>query len=251
MSTGKNGSVLAKFLGRVLPTLPGFESLDVLSNETRWTGKVADYLFDNRSIVAEQKDVSNYKFTFGRGYADFRRRMIKKYGLNPSTGFARFDLLSEEEKAEVFRIQIGAMDIFKDLIHEANKQIGNTKSELGLAEASGLLILICDSNNMLLPLPLQQRVISALNIKEGVSYKYIHVDAVLVVLRAKGFNLVGRQMCSWVQARKENHAQYFGEKLNEELVKYGTDQMRPSPSQIFSHDFRPQFDPDAEFPDLK
>ncbi len=251
MSKGRDESVLAKFVGKVLPTLPGFESLDVLSKGTEWTGKVADYLFDNRTIVAEQKDVSKYKFRFGRGYADFRSRMIQKYGLSPITGFARFDLLSKEEKAEIFRIQSESMDVFKDLIHEANKQIGNTKSQIGLAEASGLLILICDSNNMLLPLPLKHRIISALDIKEGSSYKYINIDAVLVILRAKGFSPFGRQMSSWVQAREENHAHFFGQRINEELVKYGTDQLRPSPSEAILHDLHPQFDPNAEYPDLK
>ena len=191
---------------QVLANMPGFENIDTLLKNVK-EGKRADYLFEERSVIVEQKEITEWSSTRKqKDLQSFSEEMLYKYYQNYPEKIPGIDDFSEDDVRTSERLVLEKLDPIKDLMHKANKQIESTKRLLEISNASGLLLLISDQMPLLFPHSFFARVRTALYILEEGKIKYSHLDAVLVIARASGFTANGRTRFDLIISRNPDVA---------------------------------------------
>lgn len=126
-------------LKNTLMNYPGIEFIDNIKFPSK--KDKADYLFENRSVIVEQKWIQNIKEDRSKIHPELKV-IDDRHGNDPITGYPMLELWSEEELELYNKFYIRKMNFFKQYFRNANGQIGDTKEVLGLDNAYGVLLLI-------------------------------------------------------------------------------------------------------------
>lgn len=112
-------------------------------------------------------------------------------------------------------------------MEEANRQIRETKLEFELPNASGILLLISDKNEYLLPQAVIPRLDTAIKMKlPSGDLRYPHVESAVVFAQARGFLVNERSRFNLIVSRDSDRAHQFSKRLLANLSKHGVDGLR-------------------------
>ena len=175
-------------ISRLVPRLPGYENIDVVLNTVN-EGRRADYLFEDRSIIVEKKEIKAYNFDKNKRILGFFVQLRIKYDF-PTSDTIDIENIDDQDRDTLFRIVQNDLDTVKDKIHEANKQVGNTASILGIKDFSGVVLLISDQIENLIPQAISIRAQTALDLPAKHGRKYSNLHSAIIVGRTKGFSIV-------------------------------------------------------------
>ncbi len=177
-----------KFIEDKIHAIPGCVDIDDLMRREP-ESKKADYLLYDRNVIVEQKEYGNspQHMEKGRRYQEYVGGLFKKYGidadaLDDSNRDESFGLLSAEEVAHLRKLKNDFYDKIKDEMHKANIQIQSTKRVLGLPDAVGVVLVIFDRVNGIMPDVISQRVFRAFDILKEGEPLYKHVDVFIYSL---------------------------------------------------------------------
>lgn len=188
--SAKPGS-LRKYIKDSIRAIPGCEDIDHLMRREP-EGKKADYLLYDRTVIIEQKEYANspQHTEKGRRYQDYADGLFNKYGVDPdilneSNPNGKFQVLSAEEAARILKLKSDFYDKIKDEMHKANTQIRSTKKILGLPNAVGVILVIFDLVDSIIPAVIHQRVVKTFEISKNGVPLYEHIDIFIYALRLK------------------------------------------------------------------
>lgn len=207
----------------ILKGMAGYEEVDSLMRGNRSLLKRADYLLESRTIIIEQKEITKYKWLRKDDLREFKNSVIARYGVDPLTRGMRFDQLSSDELQRLQHIMLNDVDIIRDAIEKANRQICDTKTLFEIPNAVGVLLLICDRNEYLLPQAIATRLKTALDMKLGDEFRYPHVECAVAFCRAKGFLVDNRTRFNLRVSREGGPANDFGIRLQAKLTQLCSD----------------------------
>lgn len=186
----KPGSLRQHVESRVC-LIEGYESIDNLPRKVTG-GKKADYLLCNKSVIVEQKEFLNSPQHNKRGenYQEYSAHLFQKYAINPNTQDLeyfreQYKLLSPEETLIHNELRNAFYDKIKDNIHSSNAQIASTKRILGLPNAIGVVLMLFDRVNGIMPAVINERVERAFNLRENGKFSYEHVEVFIYSIRLK------------------------------------------------------------------
>ena len=208
----KPGS-LRKYVEDKISAIQGYENIDKILKS-----KGADYLLYGRRVIVEQKEFENSPQHRKKGsrMQAYSEQLFEKYGINPisqdrSYLSEKYKLLSEEEATHLSKLRNDFYDKIKDDIRDANKQIESTKKALGLPEATGVVLMIFDRINSIMPSVIENRVGRIFGAQQNGEPLYKHVDVFIFALWMKdmlydGADYLNGQMTRSGSAEHIEHA---------------------------------------------
>lgn len=118
-----------------------FGAEDISTEKSDYGLNIADYMFNNRSVVAEQKDIIDVdKHEEIEPYPDLEK-LHEQYGLDEK-GSINFSAWPEEELFKFKRFFQDKTTFAQHVISKADKQIRDTKLKYNIKNARGLLIIV-------------------------------------------------------------------------------------------------------------
>jgi hypothetical protein len=165
-------------------TLDGFEDIDALLKDRDPPGKKrADYLFSNRSIIVEQKVLESDAGDKAQNYV---HRLIEENRL--AGGYGTFVI-----DKDTFRDLPDGEKLYKNLLHktssrleriasDADKQTRDTREIFGIPDAAGILIILNQGAESLIPELVDYRIQDLFEIdsRDG-SVRFPHNDMIMVI----------------------------------------------------------------------
>jgi hypothetical protein len=165
-------------------TLDGFEDIDALLKERDPRGKRrADYLFSNRSIIVELKTLESDPCDKAQNYL---RRLVEENRLVGGYGTFVID-------KDTFRGLPDGERLYRNLLYktssrleeiasDADKQTRDTREIFGITEAAGILIVLNQGAQSLIPELLDYRIQDLFKVRnrDG-SVRFPHNDMVMVI----------------------------------------------------------------------
>jgi len=164
-------------------TLDGFEEIDCLLKDCNPYGKRrADYLFSKRSIIVEQKILETDPSEKTQDYLDRLR------GENRIIGWGTFAL----DKDDFYELPDGKK-LYRNLLHkmtsrieeiasDADKQTRDTRDIFDISDAAGVLVILNEAAQMLIPELLEYRIQDLFkNDTLDGSVRYPHNDMIIVI----------------------------------------------------------------------
>jgi hypothetical protein len=164
-------------------TLDGFEDIDALLKDRDPAGKKrADYLFSERTIIVEQKVLETNPSEKTQNYLD------RFMGENRIIGWGTFAL----DKDDFCELPDGER-LYRNLLHkmtsrieeiasDADKQTRDTRDIFGISNAAGVLVILNEAAQMLIPELLEYRIQDLFkNDTLDGSVRYPHNDMVIVI----------------------------------------------------------------------
>ena len=171
--------------------ISGYESIDKLINK-KTGNKKADYFLYDRKVVVEQKEFLNspQHDKKGNAYQDYVSMLFQKHNINPYTQDKSYlrekhKLLSPDEAVHHAKLRNAFYDKIKDDIHIANNQIESTKKVFGTPNAVGVVLMIFDRVNGIMPAVISERVGRTFDIKKDGTPLYKHVDIFIYAIHLK------------------------------------------------------------------
>lgn len=182
----KPGSV-RKHIEDNISTIRGYENIDKIMRGDR-----ADYLLYDRKVIVEQKEFENspQHNEKGRLQQAYILQLFEKYGIDPHSQDRAYlqeqrKRLSEEEAAQLENLRDNFYNKIKVNIHKANNQISSTKNVLGLPNAVGVVLMVFDRINGIIPSVIEERVNRTFNTLENGDPSCKHVDIFIYALWMK------------------------------------------------------------------
>jgi hypothetical protein len=168
---------------RFVTTLDGFEDIDTLLKKCDPDGKRrADYLFSSRSIIVEQKALETDPGDKAQNYV---HRLMEENGL---IGWGKFAV-----DRDTFRHLPDGTKLYRNLLHktssrleeiasDADKQTKGTREIFGLPDAAGVLIILNQGAQNLIPELLDYRIQDLFKVdnRDG-SVRFPHNDMIMVI----------------------------------------------------------------------
>jgi hypothetical protein len=164
-------------------TFDGFEEIDCLLKDRDPPGKRrADYLFSKRSIIVEQKVLETDPSEKTQNYLD---RLMAE---NRIIGCGTFAL----DKDDFYKLPDGEK-LYKNLLHkmtsrieeiasDADKQTRDTREIFGVPDAAGVLIILNEAAQILIPELLEYRIQELFKTdSRGGSVRYPNNDMIMVI----------------------------------------------------------------------
>lgn len=192
--TGQNqpATLRARFEAFV-QTLEGFENIDVLLKAKTMSGKKrADYLFQNRSIIIEQKsleiDPADKPQKFVEQLVQQGKLLI--WGtLSTEAIFRRMP--NGDDLRRQLALKIGK--VIDDNVRNADKQIRDTREIFDIAGAGGILVLLNEDATTLFPDIVTYALTNGFQKKDGDEYRYAKIDGVFLISEAHPIDTPGFQ----------------------------------------------------------
>ena len=155
-----------------------FGSEDI-SNEVSIHGlDIADYMFENRSVIAEQKDIFDISKEKQIEVYPNLQKLHEKYGTEDQN-FINFSAWSDEERADYKRFWQNKTTFVQHLVSKADKQIRDTKLRYKAHGARGLLILVnTDRNVHYIDLAYRSYDLLHSKTREG-NFRYKNINSIL------------------------------------------------------------------------
>lgn len=174
-------------------TLEGFEDIDTLLKNQDVPGKKrADYLFQNRSIIVEQKSL---EIDPADKPQKFLEQLIKEgklmfWGtLSTEAIFRRMP--NGDELRKQLALKIGK--VVSDNVEYADKQTRDTREIFNIPGAGGILVILNEEATTLLPDIVTYALTNAFQKKIGDEYRYRNTDGVLLISEAHPVETPGFQ----------------------------------------------------------
>ena len=190
----KPGS-LRKHIEDKISAIQGYENLDKIMR-----GERADYLLFNRKVIIEQKEFENSPQHNKKGalQQNYTMQLFAKYGIDPYSRDQLYlqekhKLLSQEEAGQLDKLRDDFYNKIKVNMHKANSQIGATQRVLGLPNAVGVVLMVFDKINGMMPAVIRDRVTRTFDTLENGEPSCKHVDIVIFALWMKGMSYDGAE----------------------------------------------------------
>ena len=167
-----------------MTTLEGFEDIDTLLKNKDVPGKKrADYLFQNRSIIVEQKSL---EIDPADKPQKFLEQLIKEgklmfWGtLSTEAIFRRMP--NGDELRKQLALKIGK--VVSDNVEYADKQTRDTREIFNIPGAGGILVILNEDATTLFPDIVTYALTNAFQKKIEDEYRYRNTDGVLLISEA-------------------------------------------------------------------
>jgi hypothetical protein len=191
---------------RLPKRFPDFERLDDTFPDTPENKRRADYLFRQRGVIIEQKELQSDRLKQLEAAERQHWEVMSKYGLS-SAQFnelqTRFGLndprmraaimpilerMSDDDKKRATTPLLNAVRFIEDGISNADKQIAGTKQLVGRDDLGGLVLFLTEVGRYL-PQNVNLAIQSLLN---PANCRFAHVDGVVLFQKFKGVRIKGR-----------------------------------------------------------
>jgi hypothetical protein len=164
-------------------TLDGFEDIDALLKDHDPPGKKrADYLFSNRSIIVEQKTLETDPADKARKYLN--RLMAENRLVGWGTFAVNKDTFQDLPDGErLYKILLHkTTSRLEEIASDADKQTKGTREIFGLPDAAGVLIILNQGAQNLIPELLDYRIQDLFKVdnRDG-SVRFPHNDMIMVI----------------------------------------------------------------------
>ena len=172
-------------------TLDGFESIDVRLKGQEYEGmKRADYLFQGRSFIVEQKTLKANPVDKPQKFATriMRDRRIIQFG---TTSTKR--LFSGQPDANELhqRLMLNIAKVIDNDVAHADKQTRDTRQIFGIPAAIGILVILNESAEMLTPELIRYALANSFQRAENGTLKYTQNDGVILISEAHSLSVPG------------------------------------------------------------
>jgi hypothetical protein len=168
---------------RFVTTLDGFEDIDALLKKCDPAGKRrADYLFSGRNVIVEQKTLETDPGDKAQNYV---HRLIEENRL--AVGYGTFVI-----DKDTFRDLPDGEKLYKNLLHktssrlekiasDADKQTKGTREIFGLSDAAGVLVILNQGAESLIPELLDYRIQDLFKVDNSGSVRFPRNDMIMVI----------------------------------------------------------------------
>lgn len=174
-------------------TLDGFEDIDALLKTKTLAGtKRADYLFQNRSMIVEQKSLEIDPADKPQKFVEelVRRGEMVFWGtLSTEAIFRRMP--NGDELRRRLALKIGK--VIEENVRKADKQTRDTREIFQIPSAGAILVLLNEDATTLFPDIVAYALASTFQKKEGSEYRYSNVDGVFLISEAHPTEVPGFQ----------------------------------------------------------
>ena len=164
-------------------TLEGFEEIDCLLKDCDPHGKRrADYLFSTRTIIVEQKVLETDPSEKTQDYLDRLRAENRIIGWG-TAAMDRDDFYKLPDGEKLYRNLLHkTTSRIEKIASDADKQTRDTREIFGVPDAAGVLIILNEAAQMLIPGLLEYRIQDLFKIdsRDG-SVRYPHNDMIMVI----------------------------------------------------------------------
>ena len=172
-------------------TLEGFENVDdLLKAETIAGKKRADYLFQGRSIIIEQKSLEVDPIEKPQKFVDqlAKERRFLYWGTHSTEAIFR-KMPDRDELQRQLVLKIGK--VIEDNVRNADKQTRDTREIFKIPGAGGILVLLNEDATMLAPDIVTYALCNSFQKKNGSEYRYSNIDGVFLISEAHPMSEVG------------------------------------------------------------
>jgi hypothetical protein len=162
-------------------TLDGFESIDALLNGQEHEGvKRADYLFQGRSIIVEQKTLKANPVDKPQKFADkvMRDRGVIQFG---TTSTQRLFSTQPDPNELQRRLMLNIAKVIDNDVAYADKQTRDTRQVFHIPAAIGILLFLNESAEMLTPELIRYALANSFQRSEDDALKYTQNDGVILI----------------------------------------------------------------------
>lgn len=174
-------------------TLEGFEDIDLLLQNQNLPGKKrADYFFQGRKIIVEQKSLEADPADKPQKFVEqlVQRGQLLFYGtLSTEAIFSR--MRNGDELRRQLTLKIAK--IIDDNVRNADKQTRDTREIFTVPDAGGVLVLLNETATTLFPDVVTYALNNSFTKKNGNDYRYPHNDAVFLISEAHPVDVPGFQ----------------------------------------------------------
>jgi len=165
-------------------TLEGFENIDTLLKNHEVPGKKrADYLFQSRSIIVEQKSL---EIDPADKPQKFVEQLIKEGKLifwgTLSTEAIFRKMPNGDELRKKLALKIGK--VVSDNVEHADKQTRDTRAIFNIPDAGSILVILNEDATTIFPDIVTYALANAFQKKFGDEYRYRNTDGVLLISEA-------------------------------------------------------------------
>ena len=175
-------------VARFVSELDGYEHLDTLLRDVP-EGERADYLFRNRTIIAEQKEQDEPTRIAWDIYAQEGHRLARKYNVRTHAQPLPLDLLSPEERRGFLSLRKKYIRRFESALSKANGQIASTKQILAIPEASGLFIMLNEKSGNALPQLFFHAAVGLFERAADDAPRFPHINGIFYVQNFRDFTV--------------------------------------------------------------
>jgi hypothetical protein len=193
MITSKPPTTLRARFEAFAKTLEGFEDIDtILKNQDIPGKKRADYLFQNRSIIVEQKSLEVDPADKPQKFVEqmIQDGKIIFWGtLSTEAIFRR--LPNGDELRKQLALKIGKVVI--EYVERADKQIRDTREIFNIPEAGSILVILNEDATAIFPDIVTYALTNTFQKKMGDEYRYRNTDGVLLISEAHPVETTGFQ----------------------------------------------------------
>lgn len=196
---------LDKTITGELERLEGCEEIDsIISKGER--RKRADYLLSSRSIIVEKKNIEAFAARERLAMEQYDIILRTKYGPHPSRPRTYYERATPEEKAKLKSLVQSDADKIKTVISSAKRQIRETKEIFNIPDASGVVLLISDGLDYVLPATINHRSYAVFNEEARTNLADAQIQAVVAFVRMGLYRVRGNPIVSFIASRlPENH----------------------------------------------
>jgi hypothetical protein len=176
-------------------SLDGFEDIDALlkSGSAQSGLKRADYLFQNRQVIVEQKTLVSNPVDRPQKFANriMRERGIVAFG----TVSTRRIFSGQPDSSSLQRgLMLSIAKIIDDDVAKADKQTRDTRLIFGIPDAIGVIVLLNEGAEILAPDVVHYALCNAFQKKtEGAGLRYAQNAGVILISEAKPLPILGFQ----------------------------------------------------------
>lgn len=165
-------------------TLEGFEDIDTLLESTTFAGKKrADYLFQNRLVIIEQKSLDVDPADKPQKFVEelIRRGEMVFWGtLSTEAIFRRMP--NGDELRRRLALKIGK--VIEDDVRKADKQTRDTREIFRIPSAAAILVLLNEDATTLFPDIVTHALANTFQKKNGNDFRYSNIDGVFLISEA-------------------------------------------------------------------
>jgi hypothetical protein len=173
-------------------TLDGFEDIDAVLRSMKPDGRMrADYLFEHRQIIVEQKTLESNPIEKPQKFAD---RVMRERGIVAFGRVSTRRIFSGQPDAEGLqrKLMLGIAKTIDDDVAKADKQTRDTRLIFDVPNAVGILVLLNESAEMLAPDVIHYALANSFQKKtEGGALRYKQNDGVILISEAHTVPVAG------------------------------------------------------------
>lgn len=180
-------------------TLEGFEDIDTLLKNQDVAGKKrADYLFQNRSIIVEQKSLEIDPADKPQKFIEqlINEGKLMFWGTRSTEAIFR-KMPNGDELRKQLSLKIGK--IVSDNVEYADKQVRDTREIFNIPRASCILVILNEDASTLFPGIVTYALKNYFQKRRDGEYRYRNIDGVLLISEAHPVETPGFQKSFLIQ----------------------------------------------------